>query len=263
VAIDHQSGALYVADTGNDAARILQPSAGGLTISAVTNGASYQAGAIAPGEVVVIFGSEMGPAQLTEFTLNSAGLVPTNLAGTTVFFNGTPAPLLYTSANQVSAIVPFSLSGSTAQVVVQYQGQVSSSFSVNVAPTAPSLFTSNGSGTGQVLALTRNGGLNDSAHPAQAGDLVTLYTTGLGQTNPAGQDGLPAAIPLPLPVANVSATIGGKSAIVQYAGGAPGIVAGVMQINVFVPAGLTAGDVPVAIQAGTASSQNGVTIAVQ
>jgi uncharacterized protein (TIGR03437 family) len=64
-------------------------------------------------------------------------------------------------------------------------------------------------------------------------------------------------------VATVSATIGGKTAIVQYAGAAPRTVAGVMQINVFVPSGLTAGDVSVTIQAGAATSQNDVTIAVQ
>jgi uncharacterized protein (TIGR03437 family) len=262
VAVD-ASGNVYVADSGNDAVRLLQPSAGALTISAVTNGATYKTGAIAPGEVVVIYGSGMGPAQLTQFQLNSAGLVPTNVAGTTVYFNGTPAPVLYTSANQVSAIVPFSISGSTAQVVVQYQGQVSPSLSVAVAPTAPSLFTLNGSGSGQALAITRDGSINDSAHTVKAGDLITLYATGLGQTNPASQDGQPATVPLPLPVASVSATIGGKSATVQYAGAAPRTVAGVMQINVFVPSGLTSGDVSVTIQADAAASQNDVTIAVE
>jgi uncharacterized protein (TIGR03437 family) len=261
VALD-ATGNVYVADSGNNAIRLLQPVAGGLSISAVVNGATGQAGVIAPGEVVTLYGSGMGPAQLVQFSLNSAGNVGTTLAGTTVFLNGVAAPVLYTSATQVSAVAPFGLAGSKADVVVTYQGQVSSALTVSVAASAPGIFTLNSSGSGAAVAVNQDGVLNDGGHPAKAGDFVTLYATGAGQTNPPGQDGVPATVPLPIPVLPVSVTIGGTNAQVQYAGAAPRLVAGMMQVNVFIPTGLTPGPVPVVLQVGSSSSPNGVTIYV-
>ena len=118
------------------------------------------------------------------------------------------------------------------------------------------------SGKGQAAAFFNQGGAgNDAAHPAKAGDSLLLYATGTGQTNPPGADGAIGAIPLPLvSLLPVTATIGGKDATVQYAGGAFGIVAGVTQINLLVPAGLPAGPVPVMVQVGTFSTQGNVTI---
>jgi uncharacterized protein (TIGR03437 family) len=257
------AGNVYVADTANNAVRILQPAGFGVTVSAVTNGASNQRGSIAPGEVVVLYGSGMGPASVAQSQLNSSGRVPVSLAGTRVFFNSTPAPILYTSFGQVGAIVPFGVTGNTAQVVVQYQDQVSAAVPVNVTTAAPAIFTLNNSGTGQAIAIFQNGALNGSDRPAAAGTFVTLYSTGAGQTNPPGQDGLPGAVPLPLPVLQVTGTIGGKAATVQYAGGAQGIVAGVMQVNLEIPSGLTAGPQPVLLQVGGVPTQSGVTIVVQ
>jgi uncharacterized protein (TIGR03437 family) len=81
--------------------------------------------------------------------------------------------------------------------------------------------------------------------------------------NPGGVDGLPGAAPLPQPVAAVSVTVGGQLAVVEYAGQAPGAVAGVMQINAQIPSGIQAGNaVPVFVQVGNVSTQPGVTVAV-
>ncbi len=262
VAID-TNGNIYVADSGNNAVRLLQPAANGLSISAVTSGATNQPGVIAPGEVVVLYGAGMGPAQLVPFQLNGAGLVDTALAGTRVFFNGSPAPVLYTSAGQVGVVAPYNLTGPKADVVATYQGQVSAALTVSVAASAPGLFTLNGSGSGPAVAVNQDGTLNDAAHPAKAGAFVTLYGTGAGQTTPAGQDGAPATVPFPVPVLPVSVTIGGKNATIQYAGAAPNQVAGVLQVNVFVPDGLGAAQAPVVLRVGTSSSPNGVTIYVQ
>ncbi len=262
VAVD-ATGTVYVADSGNNAIRLLQPSATGLRLNAVTSGATNQAGVIAPGEVLSLYGAGMGPGSLAQFQLDASGKVPTTLAGTTVFINGIAAPVLYTSANQVGVVAPFNLTGPKADVVVTYQGQVASALTVTVTASAPGLFTLNGGGTGPAVAVNKDGSINDPSHPAKAGDFVTLYATGAGQTNPAGQDGVPNAVPLPIPVLPVSVTIGGKAAGIQYAGGAPGLVAGVMQINAVVPSGLTAGAVPVVLQVGTNSSPNGVTIYVE
>ncbi len=118
------NGNLYVADKANNAVRLLQYAGNGLSIGAVTNAASSVGGPVAPGEVVVLYGSGLGPAQLTQYQLDpTSGLVGTSLAGTSVIFGGTPAPVLYTSATQIGAVVPYSVAGSNVQVFVQYQGQ--------------------------------------------------------------------------------------------------------------------------------------------
>ncbi|MBZ5619228.1 MAG: hypothetical protein LAQ69_10975 [Acidobacteriia bacterium] len=264
------AGNLYIADAGNSAVRMLRFAGSTISIGSVVNGASNTAGAIAPGEVVVIYGSGLGPATLAQFQLTSSGFVPTTVAGTSVVINGALAPVLYSSATQVAAVVPFELTGGKAQVVVTYQGQAAAAVSVNVSPTSPAVFTANASGSGPAVAINNQKGgasVNDAGHPANGGDVVTLYVTGAGQTNPASVNGKPggdgsAGNPFLLPLLTVTATVGGKTATVQFAGGAPGVVAGVTQVNVVVPAGLAAGAVPVVVQVGTTSTQSGVTIAV-
>jgi uncharacterized protein (TIGR03437 family) len=253
------AGNVYVADTANNAVRVLQPQAGTISIGAVTNAASNLTGPIAPGELITIYGSGLGPASLVQFQLNSFGLVPTLVGGTSVFVNGAPAPVLYTSANQVGAVTPFGLSGSNAQVIVTFQGQASAAASVPVTQAAPGVFQL---GPGQIVALNQDGTINGADHPAPAGSFLTVYATGAGQTNPPGQDGAIAAPPLGLPNFPVTVSLGGKSAQVQYAGAAPGQVQGVMQVNAVVPSGLTAGPVPMVVAVGGVNSQSGVVVYV-
>ena len=263
IALDPK-GNLYIADAGNSAARLLQFTGSGITISAVANGASNLTGAISPGEVVVLYGSGLGPAKLVSYQAVN-GTVANTLAGVSAYFNGAPAPLIYVSATQVAAVVPYAITGGSAQVFVSYQGQTSAPVTVQVAAAAPALFTLDGSGKGQAAAVNQDASINGAAKPASAGKFISLYATGFGQTNPPGRDGAINATPLPVPVAAVTATVGGKPATITpggFAGGAPGSVAGVMQVNVQVPTGLTAGNAPVVIQVGTAQTQTGVTIAV-
>ncbi len=256
------SGNIFLADSANNAVRALAFAGTNLSISAVTNGASNQTGAIAPGEVIVIYGSNIGAATLTSYQLTAGGTVTTSLAGTSVYVNGSPSPMLYTSLNQVSAIVPFGVTGSSAQVFVLNQGQTTTPVTVNVAPTAPGVFTLNSSGTGPAAAYNSDGSVNGAAHPAKSGDIVTLFLTGAGVTNPQSNDGSLASQPLPLPVAQVTVAIGGKQAVVQYAGASLGTVNGIIQVNATVPSGLTAGAVPVIVQVGSTASQGNVTITV-
>ena len=251
---------LYIADTANNAVRMLQAT-GSIQVSAVTSGASNQTGSLSAGEVVVLYGTGLGPATLTGFQLAN-GVIPTTAGGTSVYFNGAPAPVLYSSATQVAAIVPYAISGSSAQVYVTFLGQTSAPLTVPVAAVSPALFTLNDSGQGQAAAVNQDNSINGSAHPANAGQYVLLYGTGFGATNPSGQDGAVNAVPLPLVLANVTATVGGKTATINYAGGAPGAPAGVMQINVQIPSGLSAGNVPVVVQAGSGQTQSGITVAV-
>ncbi len=255
------AGTVYVADTGNNAVRALESQGNGLQIRTVANAASNSGTAVAPGEVVVIYGANLGPANLVQAGLTSGGTLPLTLAGTTVYFNNTPVPLLYTSAGQVAAFVPFGLTGSTVRIAVSYQGQVSAS-QVPVTAVAPALFTVGG-GTGQAVAFNQDGTLADAAHPAAAGSYVSFYATGTGATNPAGVTGTVSGTDLAPTVVPVTASVGGLPATVQYAGAAPQQLAGVSQINIQIPTGLPAGDVPVVIQMGGSTSQAGVTIAVK
>jgi uncharacterized protein (TIGR03437 family) len=261
LAVD-STGDIFIADAANNAIRELVFTGSGLSISAVTNGASNQTGAIAPGEVLVIYGSNIGAGSLTTYQLTGAGTVSTSLAGTSVYIGGVLAPVIYTSPNQVSAIVPFSVSGSTAPLFILNQNQTTAPATLNVAPSATAVFTANGSGLGQAAAINQDNSVNGSAHPASSGQIVTLFITGAGQTNPQGQDGLLAAVPLPIPLLPVSVAIGGKSATIQYVGASPGTVAGVTQVNAVVPSGLPAGNASVIVQVGSAASQGGVTISV-
>lgn len=234
----------------------------GPVITAVKNAASYASGTVSVGEIVVIFGWGMGPDQLVGLTLNSAGLVSTSAGGTTVQFNGIAAPMIYSFASQVSAIVPYELTGATAQVTVSYQGQTSAAFPVTVASAVPGLFTANSSGSGQVAALNQDNTLNSVAQPAAQESTIVLFATGEGQTSPPGVDGKLAAAPLPQPLQNVTVTIGDVPATVRYAGGAPGEVAGVLQVNASIPPGVFGSSVPIIVQVGNASSQAGATIEV-
>jgi trimeric autotransporter adhesin len=253
------TGIVYFTDNIDFSVRRLQP----YTSLAVVNAASYVSGPIAPGEIVVVYGSNLGPAQLAVAAPDGAGLFEPRFGGTDVTINGVPAPVIYTSAHQAAAIVPFATGGASAEVVVSYQGQPAAT-AVPVQTSSPGVFTANSSGYGQAAALNTDGTPNGPASPAHAGDVIVLYLTRGGQTTPAGTDGALASQPLPQPNAMVTVTVGGLRAQVQYAGAAPGEVSGLMQINIQLPAGVTTGDtVPVSIALGTVVSQPGVTLAIR
>ena len=263
IATDAQ-GNLYVAE--GSAIRLLQVSTRAAWVAAVVDAASQKAGPVAPGKMVVLYGSGLGPSVLAP---NQAvnGVYSSQLAGTTVFFNGIAAPILYASATQVAAMVPYGITGTTASVTVDYQGQASVPVTLPVATTAPGLFTLDQSGTGLAAAINALiGSINSSANPVKVGNYISLFATGEGQTLPAGVDGrIATAARLPRPVQNVTVTVDGIPAVVQYAGAAPGQVAGVMQVNVQIPAGVRLYQwVPLVLQVGNASTPtvNAVQIAV-
>jgi len=254
------AGSLYIADGGNNRVRMIVNALGG-----VQNAASYNSGSVAPGEIVVLYGAGLGPASAAYWQTDSTtGGLATTVAGTTVLFNGVPAPILYTSANQVSAIVPYEVAGAaSAQIQMNYRGSNVAAGTVPVAASNPGIFTFN-SGIGQAAANNQDGSVNGAANPAAAGSTIALYLTGEGQTSPFGVDGqITASAPFPMPQLPVKVTIGGQTAAYSYAGAAPNQVAGVMQINAVIPSGLSGSAVPVSVQIGTASTQNGVTIAVR
>ncbi len=234
-------------------------------VSAVTNAASY-AQSVAPGQMVVVWGTGMGPATLAGLALEANGLVANSAAGVRVLFDGIPAPVVYASANQIAVVTPyFGTINATTHVQVEYQGVRSDPFAVPVAATAPGLFTANATGTGQGAILNQDNVTHNSAQaPAPRGSIVILWGTGEGLTDPPGVDGRLAIGVLPAPLAAVSVTIGGMAAKVDYAGAAPYLMPGVFQINAEVPQGVQPGNnVPVLVTIGGASTQAGVTLAVE
>jgi uncharacterized protein (TIGR03437 family) len=258
------NGNVYVADSANNAIRLLIFGGYQLSIAAAVNAASNLVGPVSGGEVVVFYGAGMAPANLAVNSVGSSGTYPTALNGVTVYFGSYQAPILYVSAAQVAVVVPFEVGSGTTEVSIQYQNQFSSGFPVTIAQSTPGIFTVDEYGTGQAAAINDENNTfsyNSASHPANAGDYIELYVTGAGQTSPAGVDGQPYAGPAAC-VLPVKVTIGGVSESPQYCGGVPGQIAGLTQINVPVPTGLTAGPVPVTVTVGGVSAQSGVTVAV-
>jgi uncharacterized protein (TIGR03437 family) len=193
------------------------------------------------------------------------GKVNTNLAGTQVFFNGAAAPVLYASANQVNAIVPYE-TGYGSQLVMQtaYQGILSSGVTLTPADSAPAVFTVNGSGSGQAVAVNQDGTICDPSHPAAAGSYITVYFTGGGTTNPFGVTGSVTGSVLKRLSQTTSVTIGNQPATVTFAGAAPTFVDGVGQLNIRLADDTPSGPAqPLIVTVGLNSSSGAATIAVR
>lgn len=233
-------------------------------IAGVVNGASLANEAVAPGEMVSIFGVGLASPEPAGLQVTQSGVVMKEVSGTEVSFDGIAAPLLYASSNQLTAVVPFGLQGPTTNVQVQYQGVTSGAMTVPVAAAVPGIFTLNGTGGGQGSILNQDGTVNGYYNPAAPGSIVTLFGTGAGQSIPPGVDGMiPTLLPLPQPILPVSVEIDGVEAQVLYAGQAAGQVEGVIQVNAVVPNAAGSGNVPVVVQVGGATSPTTVTLTVQ
>jgi uncharacterized protein (TIGR03437 family) len=257
----------YVYDkSGNLLSRTVTASAGGpvVTAAGVVNAASFKGGAVAPGEMVTIFGSGLGPTTLAGFQIAN-NLVSGSVAGTRFLFDGNPAPIMYVSATQSTVMVPYAVAGkTTTQLVAEYQGVQSAPVTLNVADAAPGLYTITQNGSGPAAIVNQDASINSASSPATEGSVVLLFLTGDGQTNPPGVDGKLAVDTLPRTAAPVTVTIGGVQAEVAYSGVAPQSIAGFTQLNVIVPATAPSGSaVPLVVKVGIASSPAGVTIAIQ
>ncbi len=237
-----------------------QPAIGG-----VTNSASYASNAVSPGELVTVFGSNIGPATPAGMQFDSSGNVLTMTGGTQLLFDGIPAPMIYASSGQINAVVPYEVAAPVTQVQVVYGGQISTAFPINVDAATPGVFTADGSGTGLAAALNQDYSINSASNPAPQGSVVTIYATGAGTLNPVPADGsVTGADILPQPNLAVKVLVNGQAAGVLYAGAAPGFVAGVLQVNVQLPAGLPSGSfASLVLQVGKYTSKQSIAIAVQ
>ena len=146
------SQTVTVNDQVNASAGFQQP----FTITGIVNAASFVSGPVSPGEIVTIFGLSIGAPTLTTLVLDAAGNVANSLAGTRVLFDGVAAPIVYTSRNQISTIVPYAVAGKTVtSIQVELNGQRSTAATFLVGPAAPGIFTLNSSGRGLGAILKR------------------------------------------------------------------------------------------------------------
>jgi trimeric autotransporter adhesin len=256
-------------------------------IWAVVDSASYTVGTVSPGEIVTIYGAGLGPSSITPFSGSS---LPTSLgvggANTSVTIDGNAAPLLYTSATQVSCIVPLAVapgkaSGPKVNVLVTYNGvSAATPYQVNVAATNPGIFTLGPSGQAAVLNINTNVIPNDytvngSGNAAPRGSWVAIYATGFGVTSCTPAQTSVCDSPPPTesqfvgggvvtPTGAVTVTIGGQTVAAPVAVVPVGSVIGLLQINAQVPALVTPGAaVPIVISVGGIASTGVAKMAVK
>jgi uncharacterized protein (TIGR03437 family) len=207
-----------------------------LPLACVANAGGYSIGAVAPGEIVALFGNGLGPQQGVQTQATMESPFPTQAGNVEVTFDSTPAPLLWAQDGQINAVVPWSLTpGQNTSVCVSNHGGKTNCLSQLVAQTSPGVFTVDGY---HAVALNQDGTVNSAANPAHLDSEVTIYATGLGPINPPQADGSLVGLPLPLNVlpTGIRAILrpdqmGSGWLSVDYAGPAPYELAGVTQIN--------------------------------
>ncbi|WP_031497240.1 putative Ig domain-containing protein [Bryobacter aggregatus] len=232
------------------------------SLSAVLNAANYDAGSLNPLGLITLFGNNMGPESIETLQLDANNSVKEQLGGTRVLVNGRPAPMVYTFSNQASAITPnLEESDQLLQVVVERNHVQSAPVRLRFVPRQPAVFTQDGSGSGLAAALNQNGMLNTAANPAPRNSIVTFYLTGCGQTNPAATAGSVASAAGPL-AATTTVQIAKLPAELLYAGAAPGLVAGVCQINARIPGNAPAGEQAIRFTIGAEISSTIATVQV-
>ncbi len=246
------------------------------TIQSVVNAASLLPGSVSPGELITLFGADIGPTTPAILAdANNDGYADVTLGTITATVDAVAAPLVYVSQNQITLQVPYEATIGAGKVLSVTRGAGPAvTTTVTIAANAPGIFSLDGSGAGPAAALNFNAtnGLytvNASSNAAKLGDTVVFYATGEGDyaTGITPRTGLifpttitpvPQVNPLPI------VTIGGAAATVAYAGPSVGSLLGLLQLNVVVPAGSTTGAaVPISINVGGIPSQAGVTLTLK
>lgn len=232
-------------------------------IREVSNGAGLLKD-FAPGSTMFIYGTGLGPPSLVVASLNGTRQLPQILSGVQVFMNNIAAPIVSVSATQLQVMVPFEIAGQgRIDLQVVYQGVRSDATTLPLYDSAPILFTADGSGRGRGAVVNQNGAINAPGSGAPRGTVVQIYGAGGGLFE---RDVLSGSVVDATGRfrAAVSVFIAGTQADVLYAGPAPGQIAGIFQMNAFVPMEIVPGAaLPVTVRVGSGFSQPGVTITVE
>lgn len=220
-----------------------QPTAAPVNLACIGNSATLIGAPLAPGEIVSLFGSGIGPITPVLAQLGSNGRFPISISNTQVTFDGVAAALLYVSSSQINAITPFGLApNATTHICVRYEGTVTNCIAAGVSAAAPGVFL-NPATPNYAAAVNQDGTVNSQQNPVHAGSIIALFATGLGHVTPAPADGSVIQLPLPTQDLKVQVQVPNPDqhspepyfTIVQYAGPAPLEIAGLSQINVQIP----------------------------
>ena len=243
------NGNFYIVDpeAGETTARKFTPGLRSsllVSLRCVVNAGHLGKAAVAPGEIVALFGDGIGPAQAASMELDASGKVTKILGNTQVLFDGIPAPLLYAQSRHINAVAPWELKGrKTTEACVVYAGVKTNCITLPVAEISPGLFRI---GEGGVVALNEDSTVNSPQNPAKKGSIMTVFLTGSGPSIPPQEDGevTQSVLPSALTVKVSSIQFFG-SAIAVYSvetpaevllhSPAPGLVSGVELIQFRVP----------------------------
>ena len=239
--------------------------AAGINLVCVANSANGWPVPVAPGELIALYGAGLGPAARQWAAPDASGMIATEFAGTRVWFDGFPAPILMAGDDEVRAIVPFELAGQLqVRVEIERDGAKSGALALTVSRAVPAIFQSDT--TNRAAVLNQDGMVNSAANPAKRGSVITFWATGLGSMEPPVPDGsIASADRLSKTATTPTVSFFGWPAEVLYSGSAPGMVAGVVQINARVPEqmGPFAYPVDLVLTSGGIYISNRVTVNVQ
>jgi len=273
VALGASGGETLLGESGS-LIRIPTGALPGISILAQVNAAAYSpSGKLSPGEIFSLYGTGLGPVSGVSGQFDATGKLPTKLAGVQVTCGGAPAPLLYVSAHQINAVVPFEASGkqSIAVQVISPSGSTTP-LELTEVPAYPEVFSLPTGALPQVfhpyqffypyaVALNEDGTLNSTNNPAKLGSTVLFWVNGAGLFTSTLHDGTTAQPPLPEPDLPVSVLFGGQPIPATYSA-APDLVAGVLQVSTTLPQVIPATGSGLQVQVGDFVS-DGVVIAVQ
>jgi uncharacterized protein (TIGR03437 family) len=208
----------------------------------IVNAASFAppGAPVSPGSFVTLFGNGLAPKPATAAALP----FPTSMGGVQVTVNGTPAPLYFVSDTQISLLVPFGITGSTATFTLG-----ASSVQAPLAKTSPGIFTLPSGGVGAGAILHADYSVVGASPPARGGEIVLIYMTGLGAVAPVIPDGAAGpVIPLSVLTSPVNVYVAGQKAEIVYQGLAP-TLAGLYQLNIRIPVTAPVGSrIPLAVE---------------
>lgn len=233
--------------------------------SSIVNASNYVAGPFAPGSVVSIFGTNLAFFTQTLAAENiSVSTLPTQLANISVYVDNQPAPMLFASPGQVNFLIPSTEIAGTSSIHIVRQSITGPTVNVTLVDSAPALFPNS---DGLAIATDYNAAyaLCTAAAPAKPNDLIVLYATGLGRTQPNPDPGeIPTSAAPIVNIATLQVLLDGKpvpTSFINYAGVTPGY-AGLYQINFYLPGDVgTNPQIQVAVAGQT--STTGVKLAVQ
>jgi uncharacterized protein (TIGR03437 family) len=219
-----------------------------------------------PGGLISVYGINFGADSIT----GAGGFpLPRTLGGASVLADGAQLPMLSVSPWQITAQLPPETPAGKSNFQASFaDGAITPAEAIQVAAAAPAIFAissrSDNIGADQAAVFHAGTGIPaDDAHPAKAGEVLEMYGTGIGATDPVVAAGQPApANPVARAVMQPVVRLGTAVASVLFSGLTPGL-AGVAQVNIVVPSGLAPGRYRVTLDSATGGLDLAASIVIQ